>query len=402
MIKNKYTLTALSLYINYFVHGIQAIILSQGAYYFAGKWNVSEADVFGIIAAIGIGKVGVMLFSGVLSDKFGRKPLVIIGMIGYIIFFGGLLFCNNGTLAYLLAICAGGATSFLDGASYPAIMEIYPQNTSVAMVILKGFIAISSAIFPLFVSFLHYHQLWFGWAVLLPFICMIVNIFFMLMQKFPLTSHQAQSVKPKTQTIEQRKIIVSANVLLMIFAFFCLATFYLWQQVATKYAIEVVKMSDVAARGVMSIFSIGSILAVMFSAFIMTKGIRDIAILVYYTCISTSMLILVYTIPTSFMMYLGSFAIGFFTAGGILQIGSALLSQFSPQRKGLNTSLYSICFAMATYIMPIMIKYFLQKNDFSNIVLLEIVLSGMSFIIVVLLTKAYKAVFGQSAYSIKQ
>lgn len=395
MMKNKYFPTALALYINYFVQGIQAIIISQNINNFAEQWGTTTAQVMGVIAATGIGKIIILFISGPLSDKFGRKPIVMIGILGYVFFFSGLLWSTSLTMAYVVAFSAGAATSFLDGASYPALMEIYPDNPSIASVIVKGFIA-AAGLSPMFIAFLNEGGYWFGWSVVIPLALVILNLVFMFTRKFPETVEKTeaseQEAAQENEFLEKPKYAVE-GVLLMAFAFFIFATFYLWQQTSSLYAIEVVGMSEVAARGIMSIYSVGSILAVLFSSFIMSKGIKDITVMVVYTLISSIVLAIVYVAPSQLTLSVGAFVVGFFAAGGIMQIGNAMLSQFFPKGKGKNTSIYNIFMASAAYAVPVATKY-LMEIDFTKILLLNVAVSTICFVITLVLMIRYRKVFG--------
>lgn len=394
MFKNKYFSTALALYINYFIQGIQAIIISQNIHNFAEQWDATTAQVMGVIAATGIGKIVVLFISGPLSDRYGRKPIALIGILGYVFFFSGLLWSSSLTMAYIVAFSAGAATSFLDGASYPALMEIYPNNPSVASVIVKGFIA-AAGLSPMFIAFLNEGGYWYGWSVVVPLVMVLVNFLFMSTRKFPLPlEKQSENDTSDIQmAIKEKPKYPIDGGLLMAFAFFIFATFYLWQQTSSLYAIEVVGMSEVAARGIMSLYSIGSILAVLFSSFIMSKGIKDITVMVVYTFISSLVLGIVYIAPSQLTLTVGAFVVGFFAAGGIMQIGNAMLSQFFPKGKGKNTSIYNIFMASAAYVVPVATKYFMEV-DFTKVMLLNVAVSTICFIITICLSIRYRKIFG--------
>ena len=112
--KNKYLPTALALYINYFVHGMGAIILAQNMSFLQVQLNTDKAGVAYVISALGIGRLIALAISGVLSDKFGRKPTVYAGMLIYAGFFISILFAPNVQIAFVLALLAGIANSVLD------------------------------------------------------------------------------------------------------------------------------------------------------------------------------------------------------------------------------------------------------------------------------------------------
>ena len=87
--KKNYVITSLALYFTYFIHGIGASVLGQYKPQFAKVWGatvgsdgtVDVSMVVSVIAALGLGRLISLPFSGPISDKFGRK---LSGMIGVI------------------------------------------------------------------------------------------------------------------------------------------------------------------------------------------------------------------------------------------------------------------------------------------------------------------------------
>lgn len=158
--KNKYMPTAISLYLNYFIHGIGVIILAQNMEALAQHWQTTTGGVAVVISSLGIGRLIVLLVSGFLSDKFGRKPFVVLGVVTYLLFFAGILLSPSITVAYVFGILAGIANSFLDSGTYPALMEMFPDSKGTANVIIKAFISVGQFGLPLFVSFLVAGNYW--------------------------------------------------------------------------------------------------------------------------------------------------------------------------------------------------------------------------------------------------
>lgn len=405
MKNNVYFKTSLGLYINYFVQGIQAIILSQNIDYFSQKWSTDKAGVLGVIAIIGIGKVVILLFSGFLSDTLGRKPLVYVGMIGYVIFFGGLLVADSVFMASILAFTAGAATSFLDTATYPALLEIYPDKGSVASVIVKGFISVSGFLFPLLVGFLTKNSLWIGISIIIPLVIVIANIVFMLNKQF-IDSSQKTNNSKAVQSVEMHFVkqprYAVEGALLLVYGFVCMACFYSFQQVITLYGTQILKMDDLTSRMLLSLYTLGAFAAVISTSLIIGKfKIRDMAILVIYTFITAVSYILIYLIPSQPLVIVASFVIGFTAAGGVLQIGTSMISQFFPKHKGKNTALYSLFFSAATYVMPVLASHYI-KNDFTKFMRVIMFFAIAGFILMVILSHFYKQVFGASAFSRKE
>ena len=143
----KYLPSALILYLNYFIHGIGCSILSQQVVkeLLAEQWGTGDVmGVTAIAAALGLGRLISLPFAGPLSDKLGRRLSVLIGCASYVIFFVGIAFSPNTTVAYVAAVLGGIANSFLDTATYPAVAEIIYKYTGVATMGIKFFIRSSS------------------------------------------------------------------------------------------------------------------------------------------------------------------------------------------------------------------------------------------------------------------
>ena len=71
---------SISLYLNYFIHGIGLIILTQNMQALSQHWQTPLATVSYVISGIGIGRLLAYFILGNLSDRFGRKVFVNLGM----------------------------------------------------------------------------------------------------------------------------------------------------------------------------------------------------------------------------------------------------------------------------------------------------------------------------------
>ena len=90
--KNKYLPTAIGLYINYIIHGMGVIIISQNQKALMGQWDTDLMGIAKVISMLGIGRLIAILISGRLSDKFGRKPFIYLGIVTYSLYFFGILY----------------------------------------------------------------------------------------------------------------------------------------------------------------------------------------------------------------------------------------------------------------------------------------------------------------------
>ncbi|MCI5596724.1 MAG: MFS transporter, partial [Lachnospiraceae bacterium] len=158
----KYFLSMVCVYMAYLTHGMQALIFSQNQVNFATKWGFDMSDptsaayaagaaaVSTAIAWTGLGKFLSVWIGGEISDRVGRKKLMIGGAALYIVCFATMFTTSNATIAAFAGLVAGVATSgFWDASGYPAVQEAYPKAPGSALIMIKFFVALSSIFYPL-------------------------------------------------------------------------------------------------------------------------------------------------------------------------------------------------------------------------------------------------------------
>ena len=391
---HSYRPLCLSLYLNYFVHGIGVIILAQNMDALAARWG-SIADVAWVISMLGIGRLIVLFVSGKLSDKYGRKPFVVLGMITYISFFVGILLSPTSTVACIFGILAGIANSFLDAGTYPALIESYPESASTATVLLKAFISAGQFLLPLFVGFLVASNEWYGWSFIVAAVILAVNIPVMLKMSFP-SMNPAQEAKDEGKDAAAAAWIPKSKwylegICFVIYGYISQATFYLISQWLTKYGVAVAQMPDMAARSLMSYYSVGSLACVFFTAFITKKGVRPITLLVVYTLISTLSISALYFMPSASLAPVLSFVVGFSAAGGVMQLGLVMMTEMFPKGKGTMTGIFYTTGSIASFTIPVITGY-MADSGINSIMGLDAAIALAGFIIAVLIYIRYNSV----------
>ena len=327
--KNKYTPTALALYFNYFVHGMGVIILSQNAANLAHQWGTTETGALAVVSSLGIGRIINLLVSGVLSDKFGRKPFVQLGIVTYFIFFVGILISPNTVIAYILGILAGMANSFLDTGTYPGLMEIYPNSKGTSNVVLKAFISAGQFFLPFIVSFLAATHMWYGWSFLIPATILVITfLYFMFGGAFPDSNSTSKTVEEKITNNNVKTNLWLDGTLFIIYGYISQATFYLVSQMLTQYGQKIGNLPQVAAHSLVSWYSLGSIICVLTTA-ALGKKFSEIQFVPVYTLGAFISLGLMWIYPTNAnLMIILSLLVGFFAAGGVMQLALTVMAEF--------------------------------------------------------------------------
>lgn len=384
----------LSMYLNYFVHGIGVLILAQNMDALAQRWG-SIADVAWVISMLGIGRLIVLFVSGKLSDKYGRKPFVLLGMVTYIAFFAGILLSPTSTVACIFGILAGIANSFLDAGTYPALIEANPNSASTATVLIKAFVSAGQFILPLFIGILLSMHLWYGWSFIVAGVILLLNIPLIMKFSFPSMNPVQEAKEEGLNTAAATWVPKSKwyleGICFVIYGYISQATFYLISQWLTKYGVAVAQMTDMAARSLISYYSIGSLACVFFTAFITKKGVRTITLLVIYTFISTIAIGALYFMPSSTLAPALSFIVGFSAAGGVMQLGLVMMTEMFPKGKGTMTGIFYTTGSIASFTIPVVTGY-MADSGINSIMGLDAAIALVGFIIACIIYVRYNSV----------
>ena len=347
----RYYPTALALYITYFVLGIAATIMGQYKQSFAALWGAEKladgsydvSSVVAVIAAIGLGRLIAFPVAGPLSDRLGRRLSGLIGCGLYAIFFLGITFAPNLYVGYVLAVISGMANSFLDTSITPSCMEIFKEKGTIANIFTKLSISIAQFLLPFAISFVAVRELPFNTIFLATAVLIIVDGIFLAFLPFPPFE---RVVKVKGEKKARMHFTPSA-IILVCLGFTTSTTFMLWlncnQELGLLYG-----LSDPSR--IQSFYSVGIVLALFASAALLKRNVRPALILVVYPCVSLVTLVAIYLIRVPFMCLAGGFLLGFFAAGGVLQLVTAVANEMFPKNRGVITSIVMIASSAANYI----------------------------------------------------
>lgn len=354
----KFTLGAIIMYLNYFIHGIGCSVLGQAVIKnaLAASWQTEAMAITAISAALGLGRLIALPFAGPLSDKLGRRISIAIGSACYAVYLGGLIFAFNAgvnggyQIAYVCAVIGGIANSFLDTGIYPGVAEIFYNFASVATMGIKFFISISQMLLPFLLGVLvtttagglvSYNTLF--------LVCAIAYIvLFVLILIAPLPGEDKGEKEEKEGLLASIKHThFSLESIIMIFVgFTCTGTFQLWLNCAQNFASTVVGWEDPSIM--QTFYSAGTIIALIVTAFL-TRKIKDVRFILVYPAICLVTLILVLLFPSVTLCKVGAFVIGWAGAGGLLQIATSVCNMLFPKIKGTVTALVMIASSLCNY-----------------------------------------------------
>lgn len=388
----KYYPTAFIMYLSFFIHGIGVSILGQYKQNFAGQWGSEKladgtfdvGSVLIVIAALGLGRLITLPISGPVSDKFGRKASALTGIVCYAVYFIGIVFSPNMYVAYAFAIIGGAANSFIDTGVIPACLEILVESSGLATILTKLAVSLGQLALPTMIGFVAANQLSFkSIFYLMAALIIIDGILIAFMPLPPMNSNVKKGDK------ENSKIkFTPASIALIAIGFTCTSTFQLWLNCNQEFG-KMVGMADPSK--IQSYYSSGTILAVLFTAFLVKRNVKAVKILVVYPAIAAIMLTIVYLVKTPAICLIGGFVIGFSAAGGVLQMATA--NDMFPTNKGKITSIIMIASSLANYII-LNIAGIITKNGGLNgpmyVILLNIAITVVGVLLALFVNIQYK------------
>ena len=347
----KYYPTALALYITYFVLGIAATIMGQYKQDFAALWGAAQladgsldvSGVVSVIAAIGLGRLIAFPIAGPLSDRLGRRLSGLIGCGLYAAFFLGITYAPNLYVGYVLAAVSGMANSFLDTSITPSCMEIFKEKGAIANIFTKLSISIAQFLLPFAIRFTAARALPFHTIFLAAAAIIVIDGLFLVFLPFPPFVPAAKRAE-KTEKLR----LTPAAILLILLGFTTSTTFMLWmncnQELGTLYGLADPSRAQ-------SFYSVGIVAALFVNAALLARKVRPSSILIAYPAAALASLAAIYVIQKPVMVLAGGLLIGFFGAGGVLQLVVAVANEMFPKHRGVITSIVMIASSVANYAM---------------------------------------------------
>lgn len=348
----KSKLAAIGCYINYFAFGMAYIMIAQNMSFLTEKFNTDNAGVSFLISAYGMGRLASLYLSGTASDKFGRKPFVVLGAVFCALFLIGIPLSPNYGTALFFAVLGGVSNAFLDAGTYPTLMESFPKAAGAATVINKAFISVGSLILPFMISFFINHNIYFGWSFFVPAIVFLASAMFLFTVKFPSSKSTDETGVADTPVCfnGNPKFHIEGLALVGI-GFTAPALLYLMNIWLPIYAQEMLDMSLTSSLKLISYYNIGAIISVIAVAIALKSWLKPVHVLLGYPIISAIVTVAFMNASSPLVTIICAFVIGFSLAG-VMQLALSVICEFFWKNKGRMTGILCTATSAATAGIP--------------------------------------------------
>ncbi|RLP12738.1 MFS transporter [Propionibacterium australiense] len=414
----------LTLYFAYFVYAMGLIAASQLAgspsdgWGLSVAWGVETKDVISALSVMAIGKFISYPFAGFLADRFGRRKIVLVGIALNVIFFLLLPISPNRTIGMLLAAVFGIGNSFLDAGTYPTLMESNPSNAGTMNILIKIFISAGQFVMPLLITMVGTQN----WRIV-PIaggIYMVVMGVLACIVSFPdykkiaaeqLAAQNAaeQAAGTKNGSTRARARFAVEGSACLIFIFCTNGIVYLANQALPQIGANTAHLTEAQGRTLTQFFTIGSVVAVLLTAMISSRGVKSINFVpVYAACGLVSVVLLNIGFMHSLAgMRITAFLIGYFVSGGIMQLVLTAMSDFFPKSKGQIVSWYWMAGAVGGFVLPYAVgaivpstagvsdeeAVHLLTTGYTNVVWLAVAFSVLAFVTAAFVFLRHRSIF---------
>ena len=354
-------------------------------------------------------------------------------MISFVI----MLVTDNATVAAVAGFLSGLATSgFWDGALYPAIAEANPRQAGATTIGIKAVISVSGIVYPLFAALNANHVLdkatntvvttantgdWHinVWvAIILSVIATVCAIFTpFVYDDQRKTKVDSDSDKAAAKNAAEAEIQAARDAMLkkpngltqfvtLFYGFVIMFIMYGAQQYSKAFGQAHLGLDPVAAAGLTSIYTAGSIIAVLFWAFMMGKlRWNPVKVILIDSIIAVAGLgVVLLALPLGVgagAVYVGIALLGFGAAGGMLQTGVTQRQLICPGPRGRNVGMYYTFMGAASVFLPGIVGAMTSATGEASAVWIMMVLLLVAAILSVLmalyLISQFKSMFGYSA-----
>lgn len=364
--KKNYAGVATSVYLHFAVVGAATLFISQYRQILAQAWNANETQVSLVIAMVGLGRIITILFAGAISDKIGRKKTLLIALICDAIFLLGAAFANSIWVAGIAALFFGATNSFGDTAGYPALADAFPDKTATMNSFVKAAMQVMQMLFPFCVKLIKNPRVTAGILIFIILVDVLITL---------KTTYASQVVDKKSTSVSesednstsdnQPKLAIDGLMIIALGFTLCF-TFYIFSLYAPYYGQYVLNQPAANANQLVSWYSIASLISVFVTSALVTK-VKRLQLIMTYSAITALGLLFMVLKPSLIAGEIGALAVGFFTAGGVWQVGLSVLTSYFPQSHGKITSYYSFAPAMVYFVAPLVAAFVLKANSTSTL-----------------------------------
>lgn len=390
--KHPYLNMGVGIYLSYLLLGMVNIVLASNMSFLSERLDVFRTDISLLISVVGIGHLLSINIAGKLSDRYGRKPLLISAAILYAVFLIGVPTTTHFALAMFFALFAGISNSLLDAASYPALNEGFKEAAGTATVLIKAFMSIGAALLPVFIAFLISQDMFFGYAFFLPAIVFIGLGFYFIPVRFPAVNGEKRKEEMDKENVEKQDSNPHSwkeGTAIVLIGFFSVSMTIVIQTWLPTFGQEMIQLNENNAVRLLSFYSVGGLISVLLLAWLLKRIIKPITAMMFAPSVAAIFVFALLFAHDSSLVPFIAFFLGLSTSG-IYQLAMTVMIQMFPNNKGVSVSYVSAAASVAFMVIPYITGLLTKHIGISSVFYLELVITIVSTALAFYLSRKIK------------
>lgn len=390
--KNPYIKSSFGMYMNYFMLGMINIIIASNMDNLSERYAVTVGQISLLVSAIGIGKLIALFFVGRLSDKLGRKPVIITANFLYLVFLIGVPTTTNYVVAFIFAITAGIANSLLDSGTYPALTESFPKKASSASVLVKASVSIGATLLPFIMAILVANHIFWGWTFFGLGVLYLLTGIYLIFMPFPNHKNITKADGVAETVFKVQPKFAGEGIAVILLGFTSTALFVVWQTWLPQLGKQFIGLDSSQSVQLLSYFSIGALVSVLLLAVVLDKFISPIMVAIVYPIGAFISMLGLFMVNSYGIVLVCTFLMGLFTSG-ILQLALSIMMKLFPKNKATASSYVNIASSASFILVPIITSSLVGSAGISMTLVFDMVIAVISVLLAVYVLSRFKKIF---------
>lgn len=153
----------------------------------AAHFGVGREEIGLFLQVKGVGTLIMLYVAGMLSDRYGRKNVILAGAIGFVVFLVGFGLSPTMQIGLIFAFLAGIAHGMTDSPAISIIFDVIDGNTGPAVSIVQAFFASGAMLTSFVASILISTGIAWQWMIVGYLVVIAVLIFGVMKATYPPT-----------------------------------------------------------------------------------------------------------------------------------------------------------------------------------------------------------------------
>ena len=342
-------------YLTMFFEGALNVIIVALMLTLEDHFGVSGAEAALLVSLKSLGTILTLYIAGDLSDKFGRKKIMLVGLFFFLLFILGFGFVDDFRFLYVFALLGGMGHGLMDSPGISLLFDAIKGNTGPAMSLVSVFFSAGSVSVTLVSSYfignnLPWQYIFRGFLV----IALILGILIMTV-RYPKLQSKSESDSETTNKRRGPSKIMALLLITVVASASVQAILTTW---IPTFGVVEKSLTEATSVSLLSSYQVGSVLGSIALAILLNK--IHASVFMVSNPIITLVFLAVYMFTTHPVLAgISLFAMGFFQ-GVYFALMINMGGELNPGRSGASTGLVGT-FNMISVTLMVSISGYLQS-----------------------------------------